>query len=102
MGAMTSLGARGTHTGYELESLRRGGALVAVHADESRVDEVERILHQQGAHVIEDRVVPRRNDSWSAGTPLADSFSNELIDRGLAHDRLRSNQASAGVLPKCH
>lgn len=96
MGGMTSLGARGTHTGYELESLRLGGALVAVYADESRVDEVERILHQQGAYVIEDRVVQRRNNAWPAGT-LPDSFSSVGIDRGLAHDRLRPNRASAGV-----
>jgi len=96
MGGMTSLGARGTHTGFELQSLRRGGAVVAVCADDSRVDEVERILHQQGAYVIEDRVVQRRNNAWPAGT-LADSFSNVGIDRGLAHDRLRPNRASAGV-----
>ena len=97
MGAMTSFWARGAQTEYEWESLRRGGALVAVYADESRVDEVERILYQQGAYVIEDRVVRRRNAAWPAGNPLATSFADEGHDRVGAHERIRPNRVSAGV-----
>jgi hypothetical protein len=94
MGGMTGFGVRRAHTEHELESLRRGGALVAVHADESRVDEVERILHQQCAYLIEDRVVPRRDDAWRAGKPR---FSSEAIDRGRAHGLARPNRLSAGA-----
>lgn len=94
MGGMTGFAARRVHTAHELESLRRGGALVAVHADESRVDEVERILHQQSAYAIEDRVVPRRDNAWNARKPR---FSNEEIDRGRAHGLARPNRVSAGA-----
>jgi hypothetical protein len=94
MGGMTGFGVRRAHTEHELESLRRGGALVAVHADESRVDEVERILHQQGAYLIEDRVVPRRDHARPADKPR---FPNDAIDRGRAHGVARSNRVSAGA-----
>ena len=94
MGGMTGFAARRVHTAHGLESLRRGGALVAVHADESRVDEVERILHQQGAYAIEDRIVPRRDNAWTARTPR---FSNEAIDRGRVHGLARPNRVSAGA-----
>jgi len=89
MRGMSSLGVRGKHTGYKLEALRGGGALVAVHADECRVDEVERILRQQGSYVTEDRVVRQRNYGWLAGHPLAARFADEGSDRVPAHDRLR-------------
>ena len=94
MGGITGFGARRAHTEHELESLRRGGALVAVHADESRVDEVERILYQQGAYLIEDRFVPRRDHARPAGKPR---FPNDAIDRGRAHGLARSNRVSAGA-----
>ena len=80
MGAMTGFWTRRAQTEHELESLRRGGALVAIHADESRVDEVERILYQQGAYAIEDRVVRRRNAAWPAGNPLAARLADEKSD----------------------
>jgi len=66
---LTNLSVSRKHTQYQVESLRRGGALVGVHADESRVDEVERILHQQGAYVVEDRVVQWRNTGWPGDKP---------------------------------
>jgi len=94
MGGMTGFGVRRAHTEHELESLRRGGALVAVHADESRVDEVERILYQEGAYLIEDRVVPRRDNAWTGSKPR---FSNEAIGRGRAHGLDRSGRISAGA-----
>ena len=97
MGAMTGFWARRAQTEHELESLRRGGALVAIHADESRVDEVERILYQQGAYAIEDRVVRRRNAAWPAGNPLATSFADEGHDRVGAHERIRPTRVSAGA-----
>ena len=97
MGAMTNFWARRAQTEHELESLRRGGALVAIHADESRVDEVERILYQQGAYAIEDRVVRRRNAAWPAGNPLASSFADEGHDRVGAHERIRPTRVSAGA-----
>ncbi len=80
MGGIRSFWARRARTEHELESLRRGGALVAIHADESRVEEVERILYQQGAYAIEDRVVRRRNAAWPAGNPLAARLADEGSD----------------------
>jgi hypothetical protein len=96
VGTMTSLGARVTHAGYELETLRRGGALVTVHADESRVDELERILHQQGAYLIEDRVAGRRDRAWAGGNPLAANVADEANDRVRVRERIRPNRVSAG------
>jgi hypothetical protein len=92
MGGITGFGVRRVHTEHAVESLRRGGALVAVHADESRVDEVESILYQQGAYLIEDRAVPRRDNPWPAGKRR---FSNDEIGRGRAHGLNRSGRISA-------
>src|SRR4029453_11734487 len=53
LGGLVDLGVPETDAQYYAESVRRGGALVTVRADESRADEVTAILREHGAADIE-------------------------------------------------
>jgi hypothetical protein len=84
IGGLTELGVPKAHAEYYAEAIRRGGALVTVRADESRVDEVEGILREHGAYDIEDRVIQWRSAGWTGYDPEAQPYSFDQIeqDRG--------------------
>jgi hypothetical protein len=87
IGALTDLGIDETQAEYYAEAVRRGAALVTVRADESRVDEVERILRNHGAFDIEDRVVQWKSEGWTRYNPNAAPYSFDEIERNRARYR---------------
>lgn len=90
IGALVDLGVDETQAEFYAEAVRRGAALVTVRADESRVDEAERILREHGAFDIEDRAVRWHSEGWIGYNPGAEPFSFEEIER----DRTRYQAAN--------
>lgn len=81
IGGLTDAGISDTHAEYYAEAVRRGGALVTVRADASRVDEAESIIRRHGAFDIEDRATQWKSEGWTGYDPKAEPFSFEEIER---------------------
>ncbi|MEO8133441.1 MAG: DUF1269 domain-containing protein, partial [Betaproteobacteria bacterium] len=84
IGGLTEIGVPKEHAEYYAEAIRRGGALVTVRADESRVDEVESILREHGAYDIEDRVLQWRDAGWTGYDTEAQPYSYDQIEQDRA------------------
>ena len=87
IGALTDLGIDETQAEYYAEAVRRGAALVTVRADESRVDEVQRILRNHAAFDIEDRVVQWKSEGWTRYNPDSESHSFDEGERNRTRHR---------------
>jgi hypothetical protein len=85
IGSLTDLGVEEGHAEIYAEAVRRGGSLVAVRADETRVDEAEAILRNAGAIDIDKRMEAWRESGWSGYDPKAQPFTFEEIE----HNRTR-------------
>ena len=96
IGGLTELGVPEDEAGYYAESVRRGGAVVTVRVDESRVDEAETLLGRHGAIDINERVEQWRGEGWSGYDPDARPYSADEIMRDRA--RLRTSQATETTL----
>lgn len=81
IGGLVDLGVPENDAQYYAESVRRGGALVTVRADESRADEVADIMRQRGAVDIEGRVERWRESGWEGFDPQAQPYSADDIRR---------------------
>ena len=81
IGGLTDLGVSETHAEYYAEAVRRGGALVTLRVDDSRVDEAEAILRRHGAYDIEDRVLQWKSAGWTGYNPNSEPFTFEEIER---------------------
>jgi hypothetical protein len=81
IGGLTDLGVSEEDAQYYAESVRRGGALVTVRADESRADEAMAIMRRHGAVDIEGRVEQWRSSGWTGYDPEAKPFTYEDIER---------------------
>jgi hypothetical protein len=84
IGGLVDLGVPESDAHFYAESVRRGGALVTVRADESRADEVASIMRERGAVDIEDRVVRWREGGWERFDPAATPYTPEEIRRDRA------------------
>jgi len=84
IGGLVDLGVPESHAQYYAESVRRGGALVTVRADEVRADEVQAILREHGAVDIEGRVERWRESGWERFDAEAPPYSAEEIRRDRA------------------
>ena len=81
IGGLVDLGVPESDAQYYAESVRRGGALVTVRADESRADEVTAILRQHGAVDIEGRVERWRESGWERFDQNSAPYSVDEIRR---------------------
>jgi len=84
IGGLVDLGVPESHAEYYAESVRRGGALVTVRADEVRADEVQAILRDHGAVDIEGRVERWRETGWERFDQDAGPYSVDEIRRDRA------------------
>lgn len=84
IGGLVDLGVPESHAEYYAESVRRGGALVTVRADEVRADEVQAILRDHGAVDIEGRVERWRESGWERFDQEARPYSVDEIRRDRA------------------
>ena len=81
IGGLVDLGVPETHAEYYAEAVRRGGALVTVRTDASRTDEAEKIMRENGAIDIDDRVARWRSTGWKGYNPNDAPFSHDEIER---------------------
>ena len=81
IGGLADLGVPETHAEYYAEAVRRGGALVTVRTDASRTEEAEKIMRENGAIDIDDRVARWRSTGWKGYNPNDAPFSHDEIER---------------------
>ncbi|MGZ9075810.1 MAG: general stress protein, partial [Burkholderiaceae bacterium] len=69
IGGLTGVGVSEDDASYYAESVRRGGALVTVRADDSRADEAASAMRSHGAVDIESRVEQWKQQGWTGHDP---------------------------------
>jgi len=87
IGSLTDLGVEEEHAEIYAESVRRGGSLVTVRVDETRIDEAASILRSAGAIDIDKRVEAWRETGWAGYDPKAKPFSFEEIEHNRTQYR---------------
>ena len=81
IGGLTDMGVSKTDAEYYAESVRRGGALVTVRADDSRADRAADIMREHGAVDIEQRAEQWRERGWTGWNDKADPYTAADLDR---------------------
>ena len=81
IGALTHSGVPQERAGYYAESVRRGGALVTIRADESRAERAAGIMQAQGAIDLDERVVRWRGSGWRGWDSSAKPFTPDEAER---------------------
>lgn len=81
IGGLTDLGVHPEHAEYYAESVRRGGALVTVRAEDDRADEVTRIMQQHGAIDINKRADTWRSGGWQGFDNTAKPYTVDDLER---------------------
>ena len=81
IGGLTDIGVSRTDAEYYAESVRRGGALVTVRADDSRADRAADIMREHGAIDIERRAEQWRDRGWSGFDEKAAPYTPADLDR---------------------
>jgi len=81
IGGLTDMGVSKNDAEYYAESVRRGGALVTVRADDSRAERAAEIMREHGAVDIERRAEQWRQRGWTGWNDQAQPYTPEDIDR---------------------
>lgn len=81
VGGLTNVGVPEKDAQYYAESIRRGGALVTVKVDLSRVEEAEHLMRRQGAIDIEERIEQWKGNGWSGYDAEAGPYSFDQIEQ---------------------
>ena len=81
IGGLTGVGVSEDDAQYYAESVRRGGALVTVRADDSRADEAASAMRSHGAVDIERRVEQWKEQGWTRHDPSATPYSVDQLER---------------------
>jgi uncharacterized protein (TIGR02271 family) len=76
IGALVGWGIPEEEAGYYVEGVRRGGTLVAIKTDESRVNDVMRIMNQYNPVDVEERSATWRASGWTGYDPDATSYAD--------------------------
>jgi hypothetical protein len=87
IGGLTSVGVPEEEAHYYAESVRRGGALVTVRAEDAQAEEAARIMRRHGAMDIERRAASWRRSGWSRHDTAAEPYTREEIERERAQYR---------------
>ncbi len=81
IGGLTGVGVSEDDASYYAESVRRGGALVTVRADDSRADEAASVMRSHGAVDIERRVEQWKQQGWTRHDPSATPYTVDQLER---------------------
>jgi uncharacterized membrane protein len=97
IGGLTDLGVPREHAEYYAEAVRRGGALVTVRVDETRTDDVTRIMQRHGAIDINRRAETWRTSGWEGFDEAARPYTVDDLERerGVS-TRTSTPRSSAG------
>ncbi len=97
IGALTDMGVSDEDAHYYAESVRRGGALLTVRADDSRSVQVESILENCGAVNIEERVESWRDKGWKGFDSGSTPYSYDEIEQERARHRRPGSGPKIGL-----
>jgi hypothetical protein len=99
LGGLTDLGISQSDAESYAEMIRRGGAIVTLRADESRVEEAEEIMRKSGAVDMRDRIVHWEDSGWRGYDPDASPFTAAQMDddRKRSADRHAREAAEASL-----
>jgi hypothetical protein len=99
IGVLTDLGVSEEDAQYYAESVRRGGALVTLRADETRAERAADIMRQHGAVDIERRVETWRQSGWSGFDATAKPYTRDDVerDRAMYGTSTRSSTATGAM-----
>ena len=78
--SMIDFGLDREYAGYYAEGVRRGGAMVAVRAEEGRASQVESILNRHGMVDMNRRVESWRNSGWTGFDESLPAYTRDEID----------------------
>jgi hypothetical protein len=81
IGGLTGVGVPEDDASYYAESVRRGGALVTVRADDSRADEAASAMRDHGAVDIERRAEVWKQQGWTRHDPSATPYTVDQLER---------------------
>lgn len=81
IGGLTGVGVSEDDAEYYAESVRRGGALVTVRADDARAEEAASAMRSRGAVDIERRVEQWKEQGWTRYDPTATPYSVDQLER---------------------
>ena len=81
IGGLTDMGVSKADAEYYAESVRRGGALVTVRADDSRAERAAEVMREHGAIDIERRAEKWRERGWTGFDEKAAPYTRADLDR---------------------
>lgn len=81
IGGLTDMGVSKSDAEYYAESVRRGGALVTVRADDSRAERAAEVMREHGAIDIERRAEKWRERGWTGFDEKAAPYTSADLDR---------------------
>jgi hypothetical protein len=88
LGALVDYGISKEEAPVYAESIRRGGTLVSVRAEETRADQAELIMQRHEPVDIEERGRAYREHGWQSYDPNAPSYSDK--EKQEERDRYRA------------
>ena len=99
IGGLTDMGVSKEDAEYYAESVRRGGALVTVRADDARAERAADIMRDHDAVDIERRADQWRERGWTGWNERAEPYTSEDIDRDrdLYGDTRRTTGLAGGM-----
>jgi hypothetical protein len=92
---LSQAGVPETEAEYYAEAVRRGGALLSVHAGDERADEIAATLRAHGAIDLPGRVAAWRQQGWAGYDPQARPYGREEIERERTAYRTQPASTSA-------
>ena len=81
IGGLTGVGVSEDDASYYAESVRRGGALVTVRADDSRAEDAASVMRSHGAVDIERRAEQWKQEGWTRHDPSATPYTVDQLER---------------------
>jgi hypothetical protein len=81
LGALIDLGVPKEEAEYYAEGVRRGGALVSVHTDDTKAPMAQRILQQYQPVNLQQRVEQWRQSGWKGYDPKGEPYTNDMLQR---------------------
>jgi len=97
LGALVSAGIPKEEAQYYAEGVRRGGALVSVTADDTRIAQAQRILEQHHPVNIQNRVDQWRQSGWKGYDEKAQPYTGDMITQERNRYGTTTTTTSSGV-----
>jgi len=79
IGALTDVGVPEEEAGYYAEGVRRGGTLVTINAEDTRVDQAIDILENHNAVDVQQRATAWQQSGWKGYSQTAKPYTSEEI-----------------------